>query len=111
MPTEEQQGQDESRVYIREAAELLNRRMATLRKWEQLGVLPEELHPHRGERGWRYWTNEQLDGIKKWIKETDRRPGKGLPHYDPTEAELERAIAAMRQPRRKQGQPGYGSRF
>lgn len=87
------------RVYIREAADLLNRRMATLRKWEQLGVLPEDLLPHRGTRGWRYWTPEQISGIREWIRETDRRPGKGLPHYNPTEKQLDKAIEAMRTPR------------
>lgn len=86
------------RIYIRDAADLLNRRMATLRKWEQLGVLPTHLIPHRGHRGWRYWTPEQIEGIKEWLKETDRRPGKGLPHYNPTEADLDRAIAMMRKP-------------
>jgi len=89
------------RIYIREAAQLLNRRMATLRKWEQLGVIPSHLIPHRGDRDWRYWTPEQLEGIRKWIRDTDRRPGKGLPHYNPTETELDKAIAAMRTPRKK----------
>jgi len=93
--------QREQRVYIRDAAKLLNRRMATLRKWEQLGVLPDELLPHRGSRGWRYWTPDQVEGIKEWLKETDRRPGKGLPHYDPTEKDLNRAIEAMRRPKRR----------
>lgn len=89
------------RIYIREAAELLNRRMGTLRKWESQGLLPEHLRPHRGPRGWRYWTPSQLDGIKKWIKETERIPGKGLPHYNPTEKKLDETIAAMRKPRKK----------
>lgn len=98
MIEDEKQG---DRIYIRDAAELLNRRMATLRKWEQLSVLPKHLLPHRGTRGWRYWTPEQIEGIRDWIRETDRRPGKGLPHYNPTEKELEKAITSMRQPRRK----------
>jgi len=88
------------RIYIREAAKKLNRRMSTLRKWEQLNILPEHLIPHRGVRDWRYWTPEQIDGIKKWLKETDRRPGKGLPHYDPTEEQLNWAIQQMRKPRK-----------
>lgn len=87
------------RIYIREAAQLLNRRMATLRKWEQLSVLPDHLIPHRGSRGWRYWTPDQVEGIRKWIRETDRRPGKGLPHYNPTDKKLDEAILAMRKPR------------
>lgn len=97
--TDNEQGAD--RIYIREAAKILNRRMATLRKWEQLGVLPKHLIPHRGTRGWRYWTPDQIQEIRDWIRETDRRPGKGLPHYNPTEAELEKAIEAMRTPRNK----------
>lgn len=91
------------RVYIREAADLLNRRMATMRKWEQLGILPKHLLPHRGQRGWRYWTPDQIEGIREWLRETDRRPGKGLPHYNPTEAQLDDAIAAMRRPRTRNG--------
>ena len=99
----------EQRIYIREAAVELNRRMGTLRKWEQIGILPEELVPQRGDRGWRYWTRPQLNALKDWIRETDRRPGKGLPHYNPTEAELDRAINAMRK-QRKTGPNSFGTR-
>lgn len=91
------------RIYIREAAEQLGRKMATLRKWEQLGVLPTHLLPHRGHRKWRYWTPEQVEGIRQWLRETDRRPGKGLPHYNPTEDQLDKAIQAMRRPRKRPG--------
>jgi hypothetical protein len=103
--SENEQGADDNvtRIYIREAAELLNRRMATLRKWEQLNLLPPHLMPHRGHRGWRYWTEDQIEGIRQWLRETDRRPGKGLPHYNPTEQQLDKAIAAMRRPRRRPG--------
>lgn len=96
------------RVYIRQAADELNRRMATLRKWEQAGDLPAHLMPQRGDRGWRYWTPEQIEGIRRWIRDTDRRPGKGLPHYNPTEEQLDRAIKAMRQPRSKRPIGGTG---
>jgi D-alanyl-D-alanine dipeptidase len=99
MSTEEEQEEGVERIYIREAAEQLNRRMATLRKWQQLGVLPQHLTPHRGNRGWRYWTPDQIEGIRGWMRENDRRPGKGLPHYNPSEIQLDRAIAAMRKPR------------
>lgn len=83
-------------VYIREAADLLDRRMGTLRKWEQTKVLPLHLRAHRGVRGWRYWTRDQIEGIKNWIRETDRRSGKGLKHWNPTEKDLDKAIDAMR---------------
>jgi hypothetical protein len=89
----------ERHVYIREAAEILGRRMATLRKWELLGVLPEHLRPQRGHRGWRYWTESQVEGLKEWLKETERWPGKGLPYYNPTDAKVNEAVENMRKPR------------
>jgi hypothetical protein len=96
----EAQGAAERHIYIREVAEILDRRMATLRKWEQLGVLPDELRPQRGQRGWRYWTESQVEGLKEWLRETERWPGKGLPFYNPTEEKLTESIHMMRRPRK-----------
>ena len=90
----------EQRVYIREAAILLDREMGTIRKWEAEGVLPKHLVSHRGERNWRYWTPEQIEGIKAWIDKTDRRPGKGLPHYSPDDEKTQETINKLRRPRR-----------
>lgn len=87
------------RIYIREAAAMLNRRIPTLRKWDRDRELPDHLSPKRGFRGWRYWTPEQMEGIRQWLRDTDKRPGKSLPHYNPTEEQLNNAIAMMRQPR------------
>lgn len=91
------------RIYIREAAELLNRRMGTLRKWERTGVLPKHLRPHREKTGrqWRYWTPKQIEGIRQWLVKSDRRPGKGLPTYNPTREQAEANIIKMRRPRNK----------
>src|SRR3954454_7171242 len=86
------------RVYIREAAEILDRRIAAVRKWEQLGVWPKRLIPHRGPRNWRYWTPEQIEGLQKWIRTTERRPGKGLSHWHPSEAQIKTTIGNMRKP-------------
>ena len=88
-------------IYIREAALLLDRRMGTLRKWEQLGILPKHLIPQRGQKGWRYWTPKQIEGIELWIRETNRKPGKGLPHYNPTQKELNEVYKKMRKPRKR----------
>lgn len=91
---------ESERVYIRQAAAQLNRRMGTLRKWEQHKILPKNLMPKRGWRGWRYWTAEQIEGIREWIRETDRRPGKGLPNYNPTEAQLDQVLEKLRKPKK-----------
>lgn len=90
----------EERIYIRQASELLGREMGTIRKWEAEGVLPDELVSHRGERNWRYWTPDQIEGIRKWIDKTDRRPGKGLPHYSPDEEKVEETLHKLRRPRK-----------
>lgn len=92
----------ERRIYIEEAAELLNRRVGTIRKWESTGALPKELLPQReGARQWRWWTPEQIKGIKAWLKKTDRRPGKGLPHYKPKQKDVEKVIEKLRGPRKR----------
>lgn len=90
---------DDRIIYIREAAGLLNRQMTTLRKWDQTNVLPVHLRPKRGSRDWRYWTEEQIEGIKEWIRKTDRRSGKGLSHYHPTEKQLDNVLTKLRKPR------------
>jgi len=97
-PFIDRQNGENRRIYIREAAALLNRRMGTLRKWDQDGVLPEELRPHRGHGGsqWRFWTPDQIEGIKEWIRKTQRYSGNALPHYNPTEKDLDKAIKKMR---------------
>jgi len=67
------------RLYtIGEVADELDRVPHTIRIWIYQKRLPDELLPQRDERNWRYWTDEQLDGLKKWVVEQDMRPGKGL---------------------------------
>jgi hypothetical protein len=66
------------RFYIDELARLLNRRADTIRRWERSGMLPKYLHPKRGSRDWRYWTDNQVygsRGIVAWMKREDMRPG------------------------------------
>lgn len=84
------------RIYIKEASKLLNRREATLRGWERDKRLPRHLVSERDEKGWRYWTTAQIADILKWMVDTDLRPGKGLAHYKPTPAQLEKHLANQR---------------
>lgn len=67
------------RLYsIGEVAEELNRVPHTLRIWEYHNRLPKELLPSRDERGWRWWSEAQLQALKQWVIDEDMRPGKGL---------------------------------
>lgn len=68
-----------SKLYsIGEVADILDRVPHTIRIWQYKGILPDELQPQRDERGWRWWTEEQVEGLKRWVVESDLRPGKGL---------------------------------
>lgn len=90
----------EERIYIREAAKILDRQPHTIRTWEYNHLLPPELVPARDERGWRYWTTDQLEAIKRWIVDADIRPGSGLQGYEPDAKQraqhLERIRASKR---------------
>lgn len=67
------------RLYtIGEVADELDRVPHTIRIWIYQNRLPDELLPQRDERNWRYWTEDQLDGLKQWVIDQDMRPGKGL---------------------------------
>lgn len=86
----------DTKVYIGDAAVLLNRRRATIRGWEREQMLPQELRSYRDTRGWRYWTPDQIIGIKRWIIEADMRPGKAFEHYKPTPEQIAAHIAKCR---------------
>ncbi len=101
VPKKPQEIPEDERVYIPEAAGLLDRRIGTLRRWEADEVLPAHLMPLRGKRKWRYWSHEQIDLIRQWMIDTDRRPGRALPHISSDPAKVEQQIHAMRRPRRK----------
>ena len=91
------------RIWISEAADLLDRREHTLRVWEYNDMLPGHLRAHRDERGWRYWTPAQIEAIQHWLIDEDVRPGKGLKGYRPTPEKLAEHRRNMRGPRAKDG--------
>jgi hypothetical protein len=66
------------RVYMAEIEETLERGRSTVRTWEAKGWLPETLKFHLDEAGWRYWTREQLEEAKLWVKA--RKSGPRLRH-------------------------------
>lgn len=65
-------------LFIGEVAERLDRVPHTIRQWERDKRLPKELHSKRDDNGWRFWTEEQVEGLKNWLIEADVRPGKGI---------------------------------
>ena len=87
------------RLLISQVAELLNRRPNTVRGWDRENLLPEDLKANRDEKGFRYWTYSQVEGIREWLKDTDRRPGRSLKNYNPSEEEIEQHILRSREAR------------
>lgn len=87
------------RIYLRELADQIDRRMNTIRLWERDGVLPEDLLPHRDERQWRYWTPQQVKRIKAWMKREGRAPGIGLRNVTPSPEKTQQILSSLRQPR------------
>lgn len=69
---------DEKYYRVSEVARELNRVPHTLRMWEYHGRLPRHLIPKRDARGWRIWTESQIEGLKQWVVDNDMRPGKAL---------------------------------
>lgn len=63
---------------IGDVAHELGRVSHTLRVWEYSGRLPDHLKPRRDDRHWRWWTREQVEGLKQWIIDEDMRPGKAF---------------------------------
>jgi hypothetical protein len=87
------------RIYLKEMAEQIDRRMTTVRLWERNGVLPEDLQARRDERNWRYWTPAQVKRIRAWMKNEGRAPGSGLRNVKPSDAQTQKILAGLRQPR------------
>lgn len=96
----------ERRIYIGELAEMVDRRVNTVRQWERSGRLPEHLRSIRADtdsgHGWRHWTPEQVAEICKWMKKERLYPGAGLANFDPDPARVEEMLAALRS---KKGAP------
>ena len=66
---------DTGRIYrIGELARELDRSTLTIKKWEESRLIPEA---RRDSRGWRYYTQEDVDRIKNILEEHNyfvRRP-------------------------------------
>ena len=57
---------------------MIGRVAHTIRQWESHDRLPDHLRSQRNSRGWRYWTPEQVEGIKDWIITAEMEPGKAF---------------------------------
>ena len=90
------------RYTIKDLATAVHRSETTIRNWDRASRLPEELRPHReGDLGWRFWTEEQVAGIRVWMREARMFPGGGLPHYHPSATEVDASIDRLRERRRR----------
>ena len=56
------------RYYIKEILIRIDRNKTTLIRWEESGLIPKA---KRDSRGWRYYTEQEIEYILKRIKETN----------------------------------------
>lgn len=87
------------RVYMRELAPRLERSSHTIRQWERHGTLPKHLLGKRDEKGWRYWTEQQVASIQEWMQKNGMAPGKGLSGFTPDAEQVQGMLTQLRQPR------------
>lgn len=90
------------RFYIDELSMLINRRTDTIRRWQGTennpGILPKHLHPKRGHRDWRYWSDNQIygqRGLIVWMEKNNIRPG----NYFTDASQEENHIRRLRVPK------------
>lgn len=83
---------EEERIYIGELSGIVHRQVGTIRRWESDGALPRRLHPKRGPRRQRYWTQTQVygqRGIIAWMERNDMRPGRLVTDPDKEDEHIE----------------------
>ena len=56
------------RYYLKEILVRIDRNKTTLIRWEESGLIPKA---KRDSRGWRYYTEQEIEYILKRIKETN----------------------------------------
>ena len=56
------------RYYLKEILIRIDRNKTTLIRWEESGLIPKA---KRDSRGWRYYTEQEIEYILKRIKETN----------------------------------------
>lgn len=67
---------DDTKIYIEEMSDLLNRAPHTIRQWIGRGELPAKLKPQReGGRQKIYWVEDQVDGLREFAKQKSARRG------------------------------------
>lgn len=53
---------------INDILQRIDRNKTTLLRWEAIGLIPKA---RRDSRGWRYYSQKQIEEIVKLVKETD----------------------------------------
>ncbi|MDP2930500.1 MAG: MerR family transcriptional regulator [bacterium] len=56
------------RYYLNDILKRIDRNKTTLIRWEIIGLIPEA---KRDSRGWRYYTEEEVQSILKRVKDTN----------------------------------------
>jgi hypothetical protein len=88
----------EPMIEIGEVAKMVDRKPATIRKWERDGDLPAVLMASgTNARNRRIYTQQQAQGIRVFVEDLARYPGSGLKTgYKPTAQQRSEHVHHMR---------------
>ena len=61
--------------------------------------MPKGLQSKRDDKGWRYWSEGQVEKLQEWMVKKGMAPGKGLSAFKPDEQQVQGMLDQLRQPR------------
>ena len=57
-------------IRVKDVENLIDRDRNTILRWERAGLI---LHPQKDSRGWRFYTEKDIEIIKKFLKEIKKK--------------------------------------
>jgi len=57
-------------IRVKDVEKIIDRDRNTILRWERAGLVP---HPQKDSRGWRFYTEKDIEVIKKFISKMTRQ--------------------------------------
>jgi len=57
-------------IRVKDVENLIDRDRNTILRWERAGLIP---HPQKDSRGWRFYTQKDIEIIKKFMQEMKKK--------------------------------------
>lgn len=57
-------------IRVKDVEKIIDRDRNTILRWEREGLIP---HPQKDSRGWRFYTGEDIETIKEFMKKLKKK--------------------------------------